>query len=165
VDIAGHLIKKQYKRYKNMYIEAMAQEDSYNGRISKEDMIWYRDSYRRLRDYSIIATGLIYVLNIIDANVFAHFNNFDINDDISLKVSPSIIEPVQTRINYNYYSQQTFGVTMNLNFNNYIKIYSIMKLSYLIFTIALLSLIPINSNAQKSKRKNRIINKRDTKIK
>ena len=99
-----------------MYIDAVAQGDAYEGKDSPDDMIWYRDSYRRLRDYSIIATALIYVLNIIDANVFAHMHDFDVNDNISLNVSPAIIEPIAPlRNNYNYFSQ-TFGVSMNLNF-------------------------------------------------
>lgn len=84
--------QKQFKRYKNMYIEAAALGEKYKGDLSLDDMVWYRDSYRRLRDYSIICTALIYVLNIVDANVFAHFSDFDISDDISMKIEPGIID-------------------------------------------------------------------------
>ena len=49
-----------------------------------------RDSYRRDRDFYMIVTGLIYLLNIGEATTTAHFNNFDINDDISFKFEPQM---------------------------------------------------------------------------
>ncbi|MBR7157497.1 MAG: hypothetical protein IKD16_03780 [Bacteroidales bacterium] len=110
--------QQQYKRYKQMYIDAIEAGPEYQGSISTENMIWYRDKFRRYRDYSIIATALIYVLNIVDANVFAHFNDFDVSDDITLNVEPAIIEPatnVPSFNNYNYYSQ-AIGLQMNLKF-------------------------------------------------
>jgi len=109
--------QQQYKRYKNMYIEASSPDSEYTGSLSKENMIWYRDKFRRYRDYSIIATALVYVLNIIDANVFAHFNDFDVSDDITFNVEPAIIEPATsvTTFNNNYYSQ-AIGLQMNLKF-------------------------------------------------
>lgn len=104
----------QYKRYKTMYIDSV--NGTYTGSLSGDNIKWYRDQYRRLRDYSIIATALIYVLNIVDANVFAHFRNFDISDDISFNVEPGIIEPIQTRYNQNPYYTQSLGLKMNLKF-------------------------------------------------
>ncbi len=88
----------QYIRYKEMYKEATSENSSYTGTLSPENMKWYRDQYRRNRDYSILATALIYALNIIDANVFAHFSNFDISDDISVQVTPAVIEPIETGV-------------------------------------------------------------------
>jgi hypothetical protein len=44
-----------------------------------------RDSYRRDRDFYMIVTGIFYLLNIGEATTTAHFNNFDIDDDISFK--------------------------------------------------------------------------------
>ncbi|WP_338793780.1 DUF5683 domain-containing protein [Bernardetia sp. MNP-M8] len=49
-----------------------------------------RDSYRRDRDFYMIITGLIYLLNIGEATTTAHFNNFDIDDDISFKFKPQM---------------------------------------------------------------------------
>lgn len=109
--------QQQYKRYKQMYIDAVAAGDEYKGSMSMENMIWYRDKFRRYRDYSIIATALIYVLNIVDANVFAHFNDFDVSDDITLNVEPAVIEPATSvpTFNNSYYSQ-AIGLQMNLKF-------------------------------------------------
>lgn len=109
--------QKQYKRYKNMYIEAVAAGDQYDGAISLDNMIWYRDKFRRYRDYSIIATVLVYVLNIIDANVFAYFNDFDISDDITLNVEPGFIDNIipESTVSNKYYVQ-SIGLKINMNF-------------------------------------------------
>lgn len=108
--------QKQFKRYKQMYIDASAEGSSYNGQLSPENMIWYRDKFRRFRDYSIIATVLVYALNIIDANVFAHFNNFDISDDITVDLAPGLIETTANSPINNYYQGQAVGLKMNLKF-------------------------------------------------
>lgn len=108
--------QKQYQRYRNMYLQL--QDETYTGNLSEENIKWYRDQYRRYRDYSIIATVLVYALNIVDANVFAHFNNFDISDDITLNVEPALINPVApvgSTLASNG-SGQSFGLQMNLKF-------------------------------------------------
>lgn len=47
-----------------------------------------KDNFKRNRDLSYILTAVIYALNIIDADVFAHFYNYDINNDLSMSVRP-----------------------------------------------------------------------------
>ena len=34
-----------------------------------------------------------YLLQVIDANVFAYMQDFEVNDDLSLKVTPTVISP------------------------------------------------------------------------
>lgn len=46
--------------------------------------------YRRYRDYSILATVLVYALSLIDAYVDAQLFDFDITPDLSLNVEPQI---------------------------------------------------------------------------
>lgn len=48
------------------------------------------ETYKRDRDYWIILSGLFYILNIVDATVDAHLREFNINEDLSLKIKPSI---------------------------------------------------------------------------
>ncbi|MFI3304569.1 MAG: DUF5683 domain-containing protein [Rikenellaceae bacterium] len=64
--------------------------DEFGGRYSTDYMESLRDSYRRNRDLSIIMTAGLYLLQIIDAHVDAHFQNFDISDDLSLRVEPTV---------------------------------------------------------------------------
>jgi hypothetical protein len=49
-----------------------------------------KDYYRRNRDFTVILSGLAYALNIVDANVTAHLKDFDLSDDLSLSVQPSV---------------------------------------------------------------------------
>lgn len=48
-----------------------------------------KNYYRRYRDLYVIFTAGLYLLNIVDANVDAHLFDFDISDDISLRITPS----------------------------------------------------------------------------
>ncbi|WP_291403705.1 DUF5683 domain-containing protein [Daejeonella sp.] len=55
-----------------------------------EGIISIKDSYRRNRDLSVLAGLGFYAINIIDAYVDAKFFRFDISDDLSVKVRPSL---------------------------------------------------------------------------
>lgn len=48
------------------------------------------NTYRRWRDLSGIGIILLYTLNVIDANVYGHLYNFDV-DNISMRLKPSVI--------------------------------------------------------------------------
>lgn len=47
-----------------------------------------RNAFRKDMDYAIIWTIGLWLLNVADATVFAHLKNFDISDDLSMKVEP-----------------------------------------------------------------------------
>jgi hypothetical protein len=81
-----------YIRFKNIHNEVTSSNNS-SSPISAETAKWYRDVYRRYRDYSIVATALVYFLQVIDANVFAYMHDFEVNDDIAMQVEPTIICP------------------------------------------------------------------------
>jgi len=51
-----------------------------------------KNYYRRYRDLYVIFTAGLYLLNIVDANVDAHLFDFDISDNISLRITPSADE-------------------------------------------------------------------------
>lgn len=51
--------------------------------------------YRRYRDYSILATVLVYALSLIDAYVDAQLFDYDISPDLSLNVEPQIYYDLQ----------------------------------------------------------------------
>lgn len=60
------------------------------GKYSAENLITIRDYYRRNMELSWIIMALWYGLNIIDATVDAHFFEYDIGDDLTLKVEPTL---------------------------------------------------------------------------
>ena len=66
--------------------------DQFEGVYSEENLRTLKDFYRRNRDLTIIIGGIVYVLNIIDAHVDAHLFYFDVSDDLSMQLSPGLIQ-------------------------------------------------------------------------
>lgn len=105
---------QQYRFYKDLHNQATTPDSGYNGSASAETLKYYRDSYRRMRDYSILAGVLVYALNVIDANVFAHLKSFDISDDLSASFNPAFIEPIDKRFTNNI--NPALGISINFTF-------------------------------------------------
>ena len=82
-----------YKRFKRIHNEATTPDSGYNARISAQTALYYRNLYRRYRDYSILAVAAFYLLQAIDANVFSYMQDFEVNDDISMQMGPTILTP------------------------------------------------------------------------
>ncbi len=99
----------QYRRFQHDYNMATNPNGNYTGSMSVDNLQYYRDYYRRFRDYSIVATILIYILQIIDADVFATMNEFDINQSLSVDIQPVIIEPLNYDFTSNYTSIMPVG--------------------------------------------------------
>lgn len=100
----------QYMRWKWVYDMATSDDPSVEKPPqSAETAKYYRDTYRRYRDYSVLFTAAAYLLQIIDANVFAYMQGFDVDDEISLKVSPSVMP-------MDYASAPAVGMSIGLRF-------------------------------------------------
>ncbi len=122
--VSSHLLVKyntNYKRFKRIHNEATSTDPEISGNvpINGETAKWYRDVYRRYRDYSIVATILVYALQVLDANVFAYMHDFEVTDDISMNIEPALISP------YNEYAMHTgpvnhmnnaFGMRVGIRF-------------------------------------------------
>ncbi len=114
--VTGYFISSnhsQYKRYRDLYNQVSLPDSDLKGKYNPETMKYYRDTYRRFRDYSILSGILIYALNIIDANVFAHMQDFDVSEDLSASLSPGITMP----LNFNYANNMGPIVGFNLKIN------------------------------------------------
>ena len=100
-----------YKRFKRIHNQATSPDPEVSSKvpINGETAKWYRDVYRRYRDYSIVATVLVYLLQVIDANVFAYMHDFEVTDDISMNIEPALISP------YNEYAMHTGTVSPGYN--------------------------------------------------
>ncbi len=53
-----------------------------------------KNRYRRYKGLAVIATGLIYSLSIIEANVAAHLKTFDLTDDLTMRIEPKVYQPM-----------------------------------------------------------------------
>ena len=54
-----------------------------------------QNTYHRYRDYSILATVIVYALSLIDAYVDAQLFDYDISPDLTLNVEPQIYYDLQ----------------------------------------------------------------------
>ena len=84
---------KNYIRYRDIYRAANDPDIAYDGPVKSDTALYYRNVFRRYRDYSILATAAFYLLQIIDANVFAYMQDFEVSDDIALRVEPTLFIP------------------------------------------------------------------------
>lgn len=82
-----------YKRFKRIHNEATDPDIEYSGPVQAQTALYYRNVYRRYRDYSIVALAAFYILQVIDANVFSYMLDFDVSDELAIKLSPTIIGP------------------------------------------------------------------------
>ena len=64
--------------------------DQYLNIYTASQLITLENTFRRWRDISIILTVGVYAYNILDAYVDAHLFYFDISDDLSMQLQPSL---------------------------------------------------------------------------
>lgn len=91
---AGHfyeLNRTNYKRFRDIYIKATDTSVTYDGPVSADVALYYRDIYRRYRDYSLACIIAFYLIQAIDANVFAFMQDFAVSDDLSMSISPALV--------------------------------------------------------------------------
>ncbi|MBQ4126601.1 MAG: hypothetical protein IJD72_01355 [Alistipes sp.] len=87
-------------------------KDEFQGRYSATYLKNLRDAYRRNRDLSIILTAAVYAFQIVDAHVDAHLKDFDVSDDLTVRLEPMF--------DYQYLpmygSNPVYGVNLNFSF-------------------------------------------------
>lgn len=89
---------REYKTYKEAYNYVASGDTTFidNDYVLKYDeqqLLDGKNYYRRNMELSYIIGGLWYILNIIDASVDAHFFDYDVSDDLSLRFDPVILRP------------------------------------------------------------------------
>ncbi len=75
--------------------------------VSPENLQYYRNDFRKNRDYSALFFLLVWGLNVVDATVSAHLKGFDVSDDLTLHIQPD----------FNI-STKTPSISVALNFKN-----------------------------------------------
>jgi len=90
---AGYFLvtnQKNYKDSKRDYLaltDTLESTENLSGKSAAE-LLLDIDGYRRYRDLSVLALLAWHGLTIIDANVDAHFFNWDVSEDLSLRIRP-----------------------------------------------------------------------------
>lgn len=100
---------KTYKLYRDAYrlrVDGNPDTNDTDPRTAPfdtESLKLGRDQFRQYVDYSVLFFILAYGLNIVDATVFAHLRNFDMSDDLSMRISPTLI------------NNRTLGIGINIS--------------------------------------------------
>lgn len=105
---------KQYDRYRSIYKRRLAgyTDDEFTTpqgvqRVTNDGLIRAQRFYQRNKELSLLVIAGIYALNIIDANVDAHLQQFNVSEDLSLRPA----------VNFNEHTGETgYGVSLNFNF-------------------------------------------------
>ena len=93
----GYFVYDNYTRmrtFKEEYLlRAGGGEPQMNGYTGYPNSSIYNlyQSYNKNFQLMVILTGVVYGLNLIDAYVFGHLYDFQIDDNLTLNVSPSLI--------------------------------------------------------------------------
>jgi hypothetical protein len=83
----------EFKKYKEAYTYVANGDSTYidNDYVDKYDQQQLLDGknyHQRNMELSYIVGGLWYLLNIIDASVDAHFFDYDVSEDLSIRIDP-----------------------------------------------------------------------------
>lgn len=105
---------RQYDRYRDAYKSRLAgqttdefTDDNGTPIVSTNGLIEAQRFYQRNKEISVLVTVGLYALNIIDANVDAHLQQFNVSEDLSLKPS----------MDFDRFSGKAgYGLTLNYNF-------------------------------------------------
>jgi len=86
----------EYKIYKEAYNLRTDNDsttiDNYSN-YSADNLLTIKNYYRKNLELTVIISAALYILNIVDASVDAHLYDFDISDDLSMKIEPILINP------------------------------------------------------------------------
>ena len=85
---------------------SVGESTGFRGALPDEKLEEQLEYWRKWRDFAYVATGAVYLLNILDATVDAHLQDFNVDDDLSFHPSPVI-----DQIDGNFY----YGI--NLSFD------------------------------------------------
>jgi len=99
---------EQYDKYRDAYKDRLAgRTDQFKDRITTDGLIRAQEFYQKNKEISILVTVGVYILNIVDANVEAHLQQFNVNEDLTF----------QPKMNYDAFSGKTnYGLSLNFNF-------------------------------------------------
>ena len=111
--------RDSYRLYKDAYDYKMEIKTDVSDKAKDEaekytadNLITLRDYYRGNMELCWILTAAWYIVQIIDANVDAHFFYYDINDDLTLHVEPQF----NTINDFKYGNGNNIGLSLKLNF-------------------------------------------------
>ena len=99
---------QKYNQYRDAYKRRLeGYSDDEFSYYNNDQLISAQKFYQRNRDLSALITAVIYILNIVDANIDGHLMQFNVNDNLSIKPDMN-----QNQIDYKF----NYGMTLTFNF-------------------------------------------------
>lgn len=77
------------------------------GYLSLSSLQNYRNEFKRNKDYSLLYFFILWGVQVADATVFGHLKEFDVSDDLSMRINPTL-DPITNKP----------GLGIVLNFRN-----------------------------------------------
>lgn len=107
--VTSYFLIKNHQRqlsFKNEYKSRMSGNAPGDAFIQYDDqgLLTAYQTYSAKRDRFILGVGIVYLLQVADAGIEAHFVNFDISPDLSMQIRPTLL------------GYSTPGVGIKLNF-------------------------------------------------
>lgn len=102
--------QKRYNLVRDEYKKRLAGDPNLNpdySRLSNDRLIIAQKGYQRNRDLSLLVTAALYILNIVDANVEAHLQQFNVNGQLTVR--PEIQQN-------DFTNKQNVGLALNFKF-------------------------------------------------
>ncbi len=109
---------QEFNKFEEAYVyvandETYPIDNEYVERYTLNQLETGMNDFRRYRDLSYIITAIWYGLNILDANVDAHFYDFEVSEDLSIRWEPYVNSPSYMPSSGR---QTESGVKITLNF-------------------------------------------------
>ncbi len=83
----------QYKKFRDAYeLSDGKNKIEVDGRLLDHETLFRGERYyERWRNISVFGLGLVYLLNMIDAMIDAHFFYYDVSDDLTMRIHPALL--------------------------------------------------------------------------
>jgi len=111
--------RTEYKKFNEAYTCLINEGDDCTNKLSElyseDELVYYRDSYRRNMELSFIIMGAWYILQILDASVDAHLYYWEVNDDLSVDIQPIVQPNIPLNINSSFDKPYT-GIKVSFKF-------------------------------------------------
>lgn len=105
---------QEYRKFLEAYRYVVAKDttpinNEYVGRYNEAQLLQGKNMFRRNVEVGYILAGALYLLNIIDASVDAHLFNYDVSENLTMRVEPAVLrDPLAAK--------HFTGVTFTLKF-------------------------------------------------
>lgn len=105
---------REYKKFLEAYRYVVNKDtvpisNEYINRYNEPQLLQGKNLYRRNVEIGYILAGALYILNIIDASVDAHLFDYDVSDNLSLRLEPVLLrDPVA--------AQHVTGMALTIRF-------------------------------------------------